>query len=449
MNKTAPAQRQGRMAMGGFSTDSPDDESLFDAVSPDAAVFPDTAFSDAIFPDDDFSDPAFPDPAFPDTGERGAGEDAPLQRLVIPARLAGERLDKALTGLVPTLSRTRLGGLIKEGCLTEAGSGKLLRDPAERVRSGQQMLLILPPPVPATPEPQAIPLEVVYEDASLLVINKPAGLVVHPAPGIADGTLVNALLHHCGDQLSGIGGVRRPGIVHRLDKDTSGLLVAAKTDPAHRRLCAQFADHSLSRTYLALVWGVPTPTTGMLTGNIGRDPRHRKRMAVVASGGKPALTRYRVLETYAGSVALVCCRLATGRTHQIRVHLTAAGWPLVGDPLYGRNATRRAMRRPPPPLPPSLPPPLPPPLLATLFGFPRQALHAAALEFMHPDTHSMVMFTAAPPPDLATLHRLLLPYRDCASSRVSPSARRAGAVLPALPLALDDPEALAALSRLD
>ena len=247
-------------------------------------------------------------------------------------------------------------------------AGETITEPGYRVKPGQAVTLVIPPPTDETPRAQAIPLQVAYEDDDLIVVNKPAGLVVHPAPGNPDRTLVNALLAHCGDSLSGIGGVRRPGIVHRLDKDTSGLMVAAKNDAAHHGLSAQFATRQLSRTYRAVVWGIPRPGEGRIEGAIGRDPRNRKRMAVRASGGKLAVTRYRVLQSLGALWSLVECRLETGRTHQIRVHMAHFGHPLLGDALYGGARRRR----------------LDDGMRALLAHCPRQALHAAALGFVHP-----------------------------------------------------------------
>ena len=249
----------------------------------------------------------------------------------------------------------------------------MLDEPAEPVRPGATYQLDLPRPAPATPQPQAIPFTILYEDADLIVLDKPAGLVVHPAPGNEDGTLVNALLAHCGEQLTGIGGERRPGIVHRLDKDTSGVMVVAKTQLANTALTAAFAARDLDRAYLALVWGLPNPLAGEIEGAIGRDRRDRKRMAVVTRNGKPALTRYRTLRTWQAAVALLECRLATGRTHQIRVHLASRGNPVVGDPLYLRRVPAAART-------------LPEPVRHRLLDFPRQALHAARLGFAHPRT---------------------------------------------------------------
>jgi len=246
-------------------------------------------------------------------------------------------------------------------------------------------------PRPATPEPQDIPLAILFEDADILVLDKPAGLVVHPAPGNHDGTLVNALLAHCGDSLQGIGGERRPGIVHRLDKDTSGVMVVAKTETAMAALSADFAARDLERAYLALCWGLPAPAGGEIEGAIGRDPRDRKRMALRPDGrGKAALTRYRTLRGFHGGVALLECRLATGRTHQIRVHLASRGHPIVGDKLYLRR-------------PPAIARLLPTQARAALLGFPRQALHAARLGFAHPRTGAALLFETPPPADMQAL----------------------------------------------
>jgi len=298
----------------------------------------------------------------------------------MPAAQAGQRPDKGLAAALGDVSRSRLKALIEGGSVT--ADGRTVMDPAEPVKPGGVYQVIVPPPVPCDPVPQAIALSIVYEDESLLVLNKPPGLVVHPAAGNPDRTLVNALLAHCAGRLSGIGGVVRPGIVHRLDKDTSGLMVVAKTDAAHAALSAQFADRSLSRDYLAVVRGVPHPRAGVIDAPIGRDPAHRKRMAVVARGGRPAVTRYRVLSASGTAAALVECRLETGRTHQIRVHLAARGHPVVGDALYGRAAAGapHAIR-----------------------AFPRQALHAARLRFVHPTRAETMVFERAPPPDMQQL----------------------------------------------
>jgi 23S rRNA pseudouridine1911/1915/1917 synthase len=306
---------------------------------------------------------------------------------------AGTRLDKWLSSRLPDLSRTRIKGLIEDGLVSLAGS--TITDSSLRVKPGQLITLGLPPDAPAIPEPQDIALTVRYEDEDLIVIDKPAGLVVHPAPGSPDSTLVNALLAHCGDTLSGIGGVRRPGIVHRLDKDTSGLIVAAKNDRAHHSLAAQFEAHTIERAYRALVWGTPCPPNGEITGNIGRSGQDRKKMAIVKSGGKPALTRYRLLKSFlGGAVSLVECRLATGRTHQIRVHMTSIGHPLVGDQTYGRSRAARlkaasAGSR------------------DALAAFPRQALHAYLLGFSHPTSGYMLKFESDLPNDINALIAIL------------------------------------------
>jgi len=263
----------------------------------------------------------------------------------VPQNKGRVRLDRALADALPALSRTRLKALIAAGLVTGEGRGAVT-DPAAKVAAGDAFTVAVPPSVPATPQPQAIPLAVVYEDSDLIVVDKPAGLVVHPAAGNRDGTLVNALLAHCRGSLSGIGGVTRPGIVHRLDKGTSGLMVAAKTDAAHRALAAQLEARTLTRAYKALVWGVPRPAKGTVAGLIGRNPRNRKKMAVVARAGKRAVTRYRVIRRFGAVAALVECRLETGRTHQIRVHMASLGCPVIGDPLYGGGPKRRPKNAP-------------------------------------------------------------------------------------------------------
>ncbi len=295
----------------------------------------------------------------------------------------GERLDRFLAARLPGLTRSRIKALIEEGCLESGGA--TIRQPSLRVKPGQTFAILVPEARPVELVGQRIPLRVVHEDKDLIVIDKAAGLVVHPAPGNPDRTLVNALIAHCGDSLKGVGGVRRPGIVHRLDKDTSGLIVAAKTDAAHQGLVAQFAARSIERSYLALVWGRPRPEAGTITGNIGRSPRNRKKMAVLRHGGKPATTHYRSLRHLAGDrVTLVECRLETGRTHQIRVHLASRGHPLLGDPLYGRGDAARlkalAAGRA------AAPPPLA-----------RQALHARSLGFSHPTSAESLKFESEMP----------------------------------------------------
>ncbi len=302
---------------------------------------------------------------------------------------AGERLDRFLAARLPGLTRSRIKALIEEGCLETGGA--TIRQPSLRVKPGQTFAIMVPEARPVELVGQRIPLRVVHEDRDLIVIDKAAGLVVHPAPGNPDRTLVNALIAHCGDSLKGVGGVRRPGIVHRLDKDTSGLIVAAKTDSAHQGLVAQFAARSIERSYLALVWGRPRPEAGTITGDIGRSPRNRKKMAVVRRGGKPATTHYQTLRHLAGGrVSLVECRLETGRTHQIRVHLASQGHPLVGDPLYGRGDKERlkalaaGAEAGPPPLP-------------------RQALHARSLGFRHPASGEQLKFESEIPSDMKDL----------------------------------------------
>ncbi len=319
-------------------------------------------------------------------------DDAPPAAFVhrVAAEEAGTRLDRLLAERSGR-SRSKIKDLIEAGHLTI--DGRPAREPAAAARAATTLVLMAPPPVSAEPLPEAIPLTILYEDGDLIVLDKPAGLVVHPAPGNFTGTLVNALLHHCGDTLPGIGGQRRPGIVHRLDKDTSGVMVVAKTEAALATLSAAFAARDVERAYLALVWGLPNPANGEIEGAIGRDPRDRKRMAVTR-GGKPALTRYRLLDQHGGAVSLLECRLATGRTHQIRVHLAARGHPVVGNSVYLRRI-------------PALARGLEAPVRAQLLDFPRQALHARTLGFTHPRTGETLRFDTPPPPDMAALLRTL------------------------------------------
>jgi 23S rRNA pseudouridine1911/1915/1917 synthase len=313
---------------------------------------------------------------------------------------AGVRLDRALQRQLPELSRTRLKQLMLTGAV--ASGGELLRDPAQRAGPGARVVIMVPEPDEPTPAAQSIPLDIRFEDEHLIVLDKPAGMVVHPAPGNLEGTLVNALLAHCGPSLAGIGGVRRPGIVHRLDKDTSGLLVAAKTETAHRALSRDFALRRIARAYSAFVWGVPAPAAGEIAGNIGRSTLNRKKMAVVTDvRGRPALTRYRVERRFGadalgmagGTAALLECRLLTGRTHQIRVHLAHIGHPLIGDPAYGTRAGRALSRFGP----------RAGAAAAEIAGFPRQALHARLLGFTHPVTGVPLSFDSPLPADMAGL----------------------------------------------
>ena len=299
---------------------------------------------------------------------------------------AGWRLDRALADAVPTLSRERLKALIRSGAVETAGAA--LRDPATRVRGDERFAIAVPEPEPAHNIPQAIPLRVVFEDAQLLVVDKPAGLVVHPAAGNRDGTLVNALLHHCGGSLSGIGGVARPGIVHRIDKDTSGLLVVAKTDVAHEGLARQFAAHSIDRRYLAIVSGVPAAAEGTVDAPLARSAANRKKIAIVESSrGKRAVTHWRRVAALRDA-ALVECRLETGRTHQVRVHMASIGHSLLGDPVYGRaGKTHRK--------------------ILNELHFHRQALHAAELGFTHPVLKRHLSFASAMPADMQELFNAL------------------------------------------
>lgn len=308
-------------------------------------------------------------------------------RAKIASDAAGWRLDRALAAALPTVSRERLKALISSGSVLDAG-GSAVRDPAAKALPGQNYDVHIPDPAPAHNVAQDIALEVVFEDEHLIVVDKPAGMVVHPAAGNFDGTLVNALLHHCAGRLSGIGGVARPGIVHRIDKGTSGLLVAAKTDRAHTGLSAQFAKHSVERRYQALVAGIPNPPSGTVHGSLARSSTNRQKMAIVAEGrGKHAITHYRLL-TALRDAAMVECRLETGRTHQVRVHMTSLGHPLLGDPAYGR--VRPSHRD-----------------LLKQLDFNRQALHAAELGFVHPITQQSLSFKSATPSDMQELFRAL------------------------------------------
>jgi 23S rRNA pseudouridine1911/1915/1917 synthase len=311
---------------------------------------------------------------------------------------SGQRLDRFLSDRLPGLSRTRLQALIRQGRVTLGPA--TIEDVKYPVKPGDRFSISVPPAVSAKPVGQAIPLNVVYEDDAIIVIDKPAGLVVHPGAGNIDRTLVNALIAHCGASLSGIGGVARPGIVHRLDKDTSGLVVVAKTDQAHRALSDQFADHgregSLERGYLALVWGAPPRPHGTIKAPIGRHKTSRTKMAVVpvTKGGREAVTHYQVLATFGRGgepiASLLECLLETGRTHQVRVHLASIGTPLIGDPVYGTGFKSKLRK-------------LPLAAQDKLASFKRQALHAAALTFVHPLTGTLLEFNSPLPDDFAMI----------------------------------------------
>jgi len=326
---------------------------------------------------------------------------------------AGGRLDRVLATHIAELSRTRLKALIEAGAV--AVDGRTIRDPGHRVNSGAAVQIDIPPPAAAKPAPEPIPLNVVYEDADIIVIDKPKNLVVHPAAGNWTGTLVNALIAHCGESLSGIGGERRPGIVHRLDKDTTGLMVVAKSDRAHRALAAQFADHGRSgepfeRAYLAFVWGAPDRPRGTIDRPIDRHPQARDRMAV-RQGGREAITHWEVLERYGTAdgpraaagrstrprepvASLLLCRLETGRTHQIRVHLASIGHPLLGDEVYGTGFRTKSVL-------------LPQQAQGALKALGRQALHAHIFLVKHPKSAEILRFRSELPPDLARLRREL------------------------------------------
>ncbi len=324
--------------------------------------------------------------------------EGPQTFTVEPGFGAG-RLDKVLAALAGDgVSRSRLKALILDEQVTV--NGALCNDPSAKVAVGDEISLSIPELTEALPQPENIPLDIVYEDDDMLVINKAAGMVVHPGAGNQMGTLVGALLYHCGDSLSGIGGVRRPGIVHRLDKDTTGLMVAAKSDRAHNGLAAQLLDRSLSRIYHALVWKEIVPIKGRVVAPIGRHAQSRVKMSVRShTMGREATTQYMRQETLGGIVSLVTCKLETGRTHQIRVHMQHAGHPLLGDPLYGLPAQEQRS------------------LLnrggydeetrEQIVTFPRQALHAAEIAFIHPVTGEEMGFEAPMPPDFEALYDLL------------------------------------------
>lgn len=307
----------------------------------------------------------------------------------VTAGQAGERVDRCLAAAFaeahPELSRSRIKALIEQGNLRKSGAaggpGETIDEASYRVKPAEVFELTVPEPEAAEPQGQDIALDVVYEDKDLIVIDKPAGMVVHPAPGSPDSTLVNALIAHCGASLSGIGGVKRPGIVHRIDKDTSGLVVAAKNDAAHQKLSEAFAAHDIEREYRCFVWGLPSPKAGTIEGNIGRHGIDRKRMTIVKSGGKHAITHYRTLTVFGLGAAELACNLETGRTHQIRVHMAHVGHPLVGDAVYGQRRTGNG----------------------ALDGFPRQALHAFRLGLLHSQTGVAMEWTVPMAADFAAL----------------------------------------------
>ncbi len=337
----------------------------------------------------------------------------------VDAGAAGARLDKWLSDNIAALTRTRIKALIEEGAL--AKSGEAFTDPSWKLREGESYRLVPPPLVEPAPKPEAIPLDVVYEDDDLIVVNKPAGMVVHPAPGAWSGTLVNALLHHCGDTLSGIGGARRPGVVHRIDKDTSGLLVVAKHDAAHQGLSALFSSHDIERVYEAIAVGAPRPGIGTIDAPIGRKPQDRTKMTVVDAmvwdddeddyvpkhGARHAVTHYKVIEAFGRDRAklrgdalasLIECTLETGRTHQIRVHLGSIGCPLIGDQSYGRGPGLSGLK-------PGVP--AADEAIETIRSFKRQALHAKVLGFTHPMTGEAMRFEREAPDDFQALLKAL------------------------------------------
>lgn len=333
----------------------------------------------------------------------------PLTVIMDEDSSAGLRLDKFLSLRLPEFSRTRIQSLLEAGCIS-GDKGAIIRNSALKVKCGDKFSIMIPEVEASEIKPVAMELDIVYEDEDILIINKPAGLTVHPAPGHAEDTLVNALLAHCGEGLSGIGGVARPGIVHRIDKDTSGLLAVAKHDKAHAHLARQLKNRTLKRIYQAITWGVPTYAEGTIEGNIGRSPHDRKKMALLKTGGKPATTHYQVLESFYFTrptpgkrnmmqrdpvAALVECELETGRTHQIRVHFASHHYPLVGDPVYGSGTQSR--------LKSGIAKALPEDTLKTLQQFNRQALHAKELALVHPITKEEMTFEAPMPDDFFML----------------------------------------------
>lgn len=301
------------------------------------------------------------------------------------------RLDKFLCAKIDQMSRAQIQRLIENGFVT--ADDVIICDNAYKIKSGETFQVTIPPPQEAEPIAQDLDLDVVYEDEDVIVVNKPAGMTVHPAPGAYRDTLVNALLFHCCDHLSGIGGVKRPGIVHRIDKDTSGLLVAAKNDAAHHFLSAQFAEHSIKRTYYAVVYGVCNPLDGTINKNIARSKFDRKKMAVTEQNGKTAVTHYKTLKCFGREASLVQCNLETGRTHQIRVHLSSEGHALVGDSVYEKSKKSAVG--------------LPAEVKEYVNNFPRQALHAKSLGFIHPQTKQMMLFDSELPADMAELIAVL------------------------------------------
>jgi 23S rRNA pseudouridine1911/1915/1917 synthase len=331
-------------------------------------------------------------PIDPDAPDGEIDEEPFGVRIVaVDEGVAGGRVDKVLADLLPEMSRSRVQALIAQGHVSHDGAP--VSDASAKAGLGDYRLEI-PPPVDAIPQPEAIPLSVLFEDEYLIVVDKPAGMAVHPAPGSRSGTLVNALLRHCGASLSGIGGVARPGIVHRIDKDTSGVIVVAKTDAAHQGLSALFAAHDIDRLYIALTRGAPRNSHGSIEGAIARSTSDRKKMALVKTGGRHAVTHYTVERVFGPAekplAARVACRLETGRTHQIRVHLASVGAPCLGDPTYGSGPPAEKVRQ-----------------AMAEAGLTRQALHAAVLGFVHPITDEALRFESPLPPDMGKLEALL------------------------------------------